>query len=431
MDLKKLSEESITGLLLVFASIVALVWANSSWSETYHAFWETKLTLEVGNFTLAQSLHKWINDGLMALFFFSVGLEIKAELVGGELSSPKKAILPIAAAIGGMIIPALIFTLLNQGGSTAKGWGIPMATDIAFAIVLVSLFKRNVPTSLIVFLTALAVVDDLGAILIIAIFYSDSIDVTVLLVALVGFIILIVGNKLRVRNPFFYLTIGIIGLWYFFLRSGVHATIAGVLIALAVPARTKIDAQTFGNRAKKLLNDFMNACPSGTVLLTKERMDLMTQARKEIFKAETPLQRWDSVIQPINNFFVLPLFALSNAGVVLNAEAFEQLLAPLGTGIVLALCLGKPIGILSFTYLSVKLKIAELPARVNWYQLLSVAALAGIGFTVSLFITELAFDSEKAVQGAKLSVLIASTLAATGGTLLLSKAAKTIPEKQM
>ena len=421
MKNKRISDESKTGYLLLSACFIALVWANSPWADTYKSFWETELAFTAGRFSLTQSLHEWVNNGFMILFFFSVGLEIKGELVGGELNTPRRALLPAAAAIGGILIPALIYSGINYGTETAIGWGVPMATDIAFSVVLLAVFRNKVAPSLVVFLTALAVVDDLGSILVIAIFYSSDTDLLVLSVALGFFLILLVGNSSGIRNPSFYLIIGVAGLWYFFLRSGVHATTAGVLIALSVPARTRINAQTFGKRARRLLDKFINSCASGTVLLTKRQADLMEQAREVMYDAETPLQRWNRVVQPIVNFGVLPLFALSNAGVVLSAESADLIVAPVGLGILLALWLGKPIGILLSTFVLVKLNVVDLPHGATWHQLIGVSALAGIGFTVSLFITELAFTDELTVAGAKLSILVASAIAALTGVILLSR----------
>lgn len=421
MTQKKLSKDSLTGILLLSASAIALIWANSPWAESYKHFWETEMMIEVGSFKLSESLHHWINDGLMALFFFHVGLEIKAELVGGELNSFRKAILPVVAAFGGMFVPVLIFLLVNIASPTAVGWGIPMATDIAFAVVLITAFRNKIAPGLIVFLTALAVVDDLGSILVIATFYSSGTDLMVLSIGLLGFVVLLIGNKLGIRSPRFYIIIGVVGLWYFFLESGVHATIAGVLIALAVPARTKVNGKAFVKDAQKLIDDFDHSCSSGTVLLTHHQTDVLEDLHKCVADAESPLQHWSRVLEPLVNFIVLPLFALSNAGFALGAESFEILFAPVGIGIFLALWLGKPIGIFLSTYLLVKFKIAELPKGATWFQVLGVATLAGIGFTVSLFISELAFEQEMIIEGSKLSVLLASLVAAISGVLLLRR----------
>ncbi|OJJ13953.1 Na+/H+ antiporter NhaA [marine bacterium AO1-C] len=420
----QLSKDSVTGFLLLFATLAALIWANSPWADSYKHFWETELMIEVGSFKLSESLHHWVNDGLMALFFFHVGLEIKAELVGGELNTFRKSILPVAAAFGGMFVPVLIYLLVNIGADTANGWGIPMATDIAFAVVLLAAFKNRVPAGLIVFLTALAVVDDLGSILVIAIFYSSGTDLMVLSVGLIGFLVLLIGNKAGIRKSWFYIVIGVAGLWYFFLKSGVHATIAGVLIALAVPARTRINGKVFAKGAQKILDDFSQTCESGTKLLTHQQTDLLEDLRHEVLDAETPLQHWDRVLEPVVNFIVLPLFALANAGFALSGESFEVLMAPVGIGIFLALWVGKPLGVFASTYLLVKLKVAELPKGANWTQLWGVAALAGIGFTVSLFISELAFKKEAIVEGSKLSILLASVIASVTGIFLLSRLPK-------
>lgn len=424
LKIKRLSKDALTGTLLLSATAIALIWANSPWAETYKHFWETKLMIEVGSFKLSESLHHWVNDGLMALFFFHVGLEIKGELVGGELNTFRKSILPVAAAFGGMLVPVFIYLVINLGADTANGWGIPMATDIAFAVVLLAAFKNRIAPGLIVFLTALAVVDDLGSILVIAIFYSSGTDLAVLSVGLVGFLVLLIGNKAGIRSSWFYVIIGVAGLWYFFLKSGVHATIAGVLIALAVPARTRINGKQFSEDATKLLDDFSQTCDSGTKLLTHQQTDLLEELRKEVLDAETPLQHWDRGLEPLVNFVVLPLFALANAGFALSGESFETFLTPVGLGIFMALWIGKPIGVFLSTYLLVRFKVAELPKDANWIQLWGVAALAGIGFTVSLFISELAFTKEAIVEGSKLSILIASVIASLTGIFLLNKTPK-------
>jgi NhaA family Na+:H+ antiporter len=419
---KFINQETAGGILLIFTTLTALVWANSAFYASYHHLWEEiNVGFAFGDFKLTGSLHHWINDGLMAVFFFTVGLEIKREIIGGELSTLKKASLPIGAALGGMLIPAAIFSLLVMGKPDLQhGWGIPMATDIAFALGLLAMLGKRVNIHLKVFLTALAIADDLGAILVIALFYTDTIAVKELITAALFMLVLVVANRAGVRRTLFYAVVGFSGVWLSFLYSGVHATIAGVLIALTIPARTKIDEETYISKLEKLLKKFRRIHANNHPLLTEEQTHVIADIDKVNDEAQTPLQKLEHFLHPITTYFILPLFALSNAGIRVEKPLSELLFHPLSIAIILGLILGKFIGISLFSRLMVKLKLAVLPEGVRWKQLYGVAMLAGIGFTMSIFIAELAFKDEAMKQIAKVGIMAASLAAAVLGLLWLS-----------
>jgi NhaA family Na+:H+ antiporter len=421
-----INQETSGGILLILATVVALFWANSSFYPAYHHLWyEMKVGFTWGDFKLIGSLHHWINDGLMALFFFTVGLEIKREIIGGELSSMKKASLPIVAALGGMIIPAAVYALvvINKP-ELLHGWGVPMATDIAFALGLLAMLGNRININLKIFLTALAIADDLGAILVIAIFYTETINYTELITAAVFMVVLIVANFAGVRRTLFYAVVGLSGVWLSFLYSGVHATIAGVLIALTIPARTGIDEQTYISKLSRLLQKFRKENPNGNPLLTKEQAHVVEEIDNLNDAAQTPLQKLEHFLHPITTYFILPVFALSNAGVRVEGNILDLVLHPVAIGIILGLVLGKFIGISLFSRLMVKFKWASLPAGVSWKQIYGVTLLAGIGFTMSIFISELAFSDEAFKQIAKVGIMTASLLAAVLGMVWLTLTSK-------
>jgi NhaA family Na+:H+ antiporter len=412
-----INEETGGGLLLIAATIAALIWANSSFYPAYHHLWyELKAGFTWGNFKLIGSLHHWINDGLMALFFFTVGLEIKREIIGGELSSLKKAALPIVAAVGGMLVPAVIYTLvvINKP-ELIHGWGIPMATDIAFALGLLAMLGKRVNIHLKIFLTALAIADDLGAILVIAIFYSDTIAIKELITAVVFLGVLVIANYVGIRRTLFYAIVGLAGVWLSFLYSGVHATIAGVLIALTIPARTKIDEETYIDKLERLLKKFRSSSPNDNPLLTKRQAHLMEEIDEVNDEAQTPLQKLEHALHPVTTYFILPVFALSNAGVRIEGYILHLMLHPVSIAIIIGLVLGKFLGISIFSRLMVRFKLAVLPEGVTWKQLYGTAMLAGIGFTMSIFISELAFHDAALKQIAKVGILSASLIAAIAG----------------
>lgn len=362
------------GILLFICVIISLIIANSPLATSLQNILDYKIGYESESIHLYYSVLLWINDGLMAIFFLLVGLEIKREIVEGELSSPQKASLPILCAIGGAVVPAIIYLGLNAGQTTSSGWGIPMATDIAFALAVINLLGNRIPSSLKIFLAALAIVDDLIAILVIAFFYSSGIEITYLAYAFAGLVVLIMMNRFNVNNPYLYLIPGVF-IWYFVHHSGIHATIAGVLVAMTLPT-----------------NDT---------------------------DVESPLERLEhALVKPVN-FFIIPLFAFANTNITLESEMIYGLTSNLGLGITLGLLLGKPVGILLTSYICSKLKISSLPQGATWSHILGVGLLAGIGFTMSIFIAILSFDSPLYVSEAKLSILITSLAAGVAGYFVL------------
>lgn len=390
----------------------------------FHHFWETPFSLGIGDFQLSKTLHHWINDGLMAVFFFVVGLELKREIVGGELSQPKNAILPIMAALGGMLFPALLFLAFNSTGEASNGWGIPMATDIAFALGVLYLLGDRVPLQVKIFLTVLAIADDIGAVLVIAFFYTSSIDFDSLLVGGIFMAVLIFGNIIGIRSTLFYGIIGICGLWLAFLMSGVHATIAAVLAAFTIPANPKLTEKEFLNNLDFLHKEFKNSKPNDNPTITNEQLHILEEIRDYSKKALTPLQRLEHTMHPLVAFLIMPIFALCNAGVTINASMFNEGISMVTLGVMVGLLFGKLIGVLGFTWLFTKMKWAKLPNELTLLHILGIGFLASIGFTMSLFITELAFEDAQLIKEAKLGVLIASILASFLGYFTMQKAAK-------
>jgi NhaA family Na+:H+ antiporter len=413
-------QEFTGGIVLFVSVVVAIVWANSAWSDSYHHLWETKFSLSFAGKTLDYPLHIWINDGLMALFFFVIGLELKREFRVGELSTAKKAALPMVAALGGMLVPALIFTLINWNEPTQKGWGIPMATDIAFALALLSLAGKRIPLSVKVFLSALAVADDLGAVLVIAFFYTAQISFLPLLIAGLFLLALALGNYLGVRSMAFYLVLGI-AVWIGFLFSGVHATIAGVLVAFMIPARTKIDEKEFVAKAQNYVSEFEHAIPLKGDLTKEEQHEIIQDIKSLCKDAETPLQKLENNLHPWVAFVIMPLFALANAGMVVNGNFFSSLMNPVSIGVIAGLILGKFIGVFSFTWLMVRFKVAELPEKANWTHVIGVSVLAGVGFTMSLFVTGLAFSDMEIIDQSKYGILTASVVCGVAGVFILKR----------
>lgn len=402
-----------------------MTWANID-QESHHAFWETDLSFGLGSFSITESVHVWINDALMAIFFFGVGLEIKRELLGGELSSPRKAILPVAAAFGGMVVPAVIYLFFNANSDAARGWGIPMATDIAFSIGILSLLGNRVPLSLKVFLTALAIVDDIGGVLVIALFYTSDISGMDLIHGAFFLGLLILGNMLGVRNQAFYSIISIGGLWLAFFFSGIHPTIAGILAAFAIPGRVKLNEDLFLENLQTLTQLFRSSRPINGSFISENQLEILETIKEVANDAETPLQKVEYSLNPFISFVVLPLFALANTGIHLHGGVWEILLHPASIGIGAGLIVGKFVGIIGMSKLMVRSGFAELPAGVSWNHLYGVALLAGVGFTMSLFITELAFTDERLIYVAKIGILIASLLAGISGFIYL----RAIPKKE-
>ncbi len=413
-------------VLLLAATVVAVAWANSPWAGFYHHWLHTKLALSIGPFGLNKTVSHWINDGLMGIFFFVVGLEIKRELLAGELATPRKAALPVLAAVGGMVVPALVYFAFNGDGELARGWGIPMATDIAFALGILAVLP--VPLSLKIFLTALAIVDDIGAIVVVAIFYTDSIAPGSLLIGALLLGVSLSANVIGVRNPIIYFLIGC-AIWVAFYKSGVHATLAGVLMAFTIPARTVINAQQLHDRTRALLKQLRDTgLPAERRLLTNRQHHIVLSMEQLTEHATAPLQELEHALMPFVTFAILPLFALTNAGVRLESEALYLLAEPMSLGIILGLVVGKPLGVWLFAWAGVKLRIAELPKGINFFQVASVGCLAGIGFTMSLFIATLAFDEVALVETAKTAVLAGSLLATLIGSGILLLVANPGPE---
>lgn len=415
--LRFLKIESSGGILLILATITALIVANSGWADYYESFWKQDFTIGAETFKLTKPIILWINDGLMAIFFFLVGLEIKRELIAGELSSPKKAALPIIAAIGGMIVPAGLFYIFNHGGQGMEGWGIPMATDIAFSLGVLSLLGKRVPLALKVFLVAFAIVDDIGAILVIAIFYSSQIHWILLFIALGLLVVLFVFNATNIRFLPLYMVIGWI-IWYLFLKSGIHPTIAGVLIAFSIPSNRKIKLKDFTFRMNKHLEDFCVEPCNDSMTLNHKQLASIDNMQSQIDKVQSPLQQLEHNLHSFVTYFVMPLFAFANAGVVLTGiglSSFETLTLSISGSLIF----GKIIGILLFSYVTVKLGISALPDNIKWSHILGAGMLGGIGFTMSLFISNLAYDSIILINQAKLGILIGSVVAALLGFVYL------------
>lgn len=416
-----IKNESAGGIVLFFAVLIAMIWANSPWHETYHMVWDKNFTISFGEFKLDYNLHHWINDGLMAMFFFVVGLELKREITVGQLSSIKQSILPIAAAAAGMLTPALIYLIFNGGTTGAKGWGIPTATDIAFALGVLSLAGNRVPLSIKVFLTALAVVDDLGAVIVIALFYTSKINMFNLMLGALFLAILFLGNYLKIRNTYFYAIFGIGGLWLAFLFSGVHSTIAGVLAAFTIPMRTSIDEMAFSSKLRTLIDEFDKDDNQNIYLLSNRQVQIIDNINELTLQVSSPLQKLEHNLHSLVAFVVMPIFALANAGVHIDFSHVPELIfAPISLGVILGLFLGKFIGIFSICWLMVKLKLAKLPDKATWGHMAGVSLLAGIGFTMSMFIAELAFKNNTLyIEEAKIGIMLASVLAGIAGIIVL------------
>jgi NhaA family Na+:H+ antiporter len=414
--------ESASGLVLLACTAVALFWANSPWADSYEHLWETPLTVQLGPLTAHSTLHHLINDGLMAVFFFLVGLEIKREMLAGELASVRQATLPIAAAAGGMVVPALLYASLNAGTAGEPGWGVPMATDIAFALGVLALLGNRVPVGVRVFLAALAIVDDIGAVLVIAVFYSGGIAWDAFLFAGALVLLAIGANIAGVRRPWAYAAIGIV-LWGAVLSSGIHATIAGVLLAMTIPARTRIDEARFLRRARGALSRFEIAHePGASPLRDPEHQAAVQQLERLADQLQPPLLRLEHGLHGIVAFGIMPIFALANAGVPLGLTQLEGGSSSVALGIAIGLVAGKPIGITLFAWVAVHLGAASLPHGVIWRSILGAGLLGGIGFTMALFIAGLAFASEPGLLvAAKLGILGASLIAGLAGWLVLRR----------
>ncbi len=414
--------ETVGGLVLLLFGFAALALANSPLAKAYEHLWDTSLTVGIVDHSLSLTFHQWINDGLMAVFFLLVGLEIKRELLAGELSSPKQAALPIACAIGGMIVPAAFYWIFNMSGPSARGWGIPMATDIAFALGALSLIAPRAPIGAKVFLVALAIVDDMGAVFVIALFYSNAIAWGALGGAALMLLVLIGFNVMGVRHLWPYLLAGLV-LWYFVHESGIHATVAGVLLAFTIPTHTRINAGEFSREARALLDRFERTETGDLVVLTsKGQQETLFALEHASVGVTAPILRLEHALHNFSAFVVMPLFAFANAGVRIGGPIEH---AEIALGVLVGLIIGKPLGITAAAFVTVKAGIAKLPDGVRWASLLGYAFLAGIGFTMSLFIAMLAFDDAAPVGAAKIGILAGSLLAGIIATIIL----KTIGRK--
>lgn len=424
-------QEKSGAIILFFSVIIALIFANSSMADTYKEVLSKTFAFSFnGNTYLEYDLLHWINDGLMAIFFFVVGLELKKEIVAGELSSPKKAMMPIVSAIGGMVIPASIYLLLNSNSGTEHGWGIPMATDIAFALGILMFLGDKVPVSLKIFLLALAIVDDLGAILVIAFFYSSDISFLNLIIGMAFLGAMFIGNKMGVRSTLFYAVLGIGGLWTAFLLSGVHATIAAVLAAFMIPADSRISEKDYVEDIKEKLKAFAAIDPDDKVpVLKEEQINILKKIQESTKLASTPMQNLTNIISPISTFIVLPIFAIANAGVSFDVEMSTLFSTNIAVGVGLGLVLGKILGIFGFAFILVKLGLGSLPTGMSLKNLFGIALLAAIGFTMSIFIASLAFTEQLHIDQAKIGIFAGSIIGGVAGYIYLSLISKPLIEQ--
>lgn len=419
-------KEASSSIVLMVVTSVAFLWANSPYWETYELFWETHVSLSAGAFAITKTVREWIDEGLMAVFFLIVGLEIKREVMVGELASVRQALLPVGAAIGGMLFPALIFAAFNRGEVTAGGWGIPMATDIAFALGALFVFGRRIPLGLRVFLSALAIADDLGAVLVIALFYTKELSVPHLLLSLVAVFLMAVANYLWIRKTLVYALLGI-ALWFFMLESGLHATVAGVVVAMFIPARGKYDTDKFMQEVSTSLGQFQ--CPVDgcgySILLNQQHLNVVQSIELACHEVETPLQRLVHALHPWVAFLIVPLFAFANAGLTVTAiDVVEAVTFPLTIGVACGLFLGKPLGILLFSAIFVRARLASLPVGVTWPHIAGAGLLGGLGFTMSLFIAGLSFEDPAFLDYAKLGILAGSLMSGMAGMAVLHVVAR-------
>lgn len=409
--------ESSSGILLFLTTVVALIWANSSFSDSYYNLWNYKIGFTSEDFELNKPLILWINDGLMAIFFFLIGLEIKREFLIGELNSLKKIAFPLFGAIGGMLVPVLFFVILNKNPETLNGWGIPMATDIAFSLAILKTLGNRVPLSLKVFLTAFAIVDDLGAVLVIALFYSGSLKLVLLGIAIILLIVLYILAYKGFYSKYLMLSLGIV-VWVLFLKAGIHPTLAGILLAFSVPISQKIKTDDFIETLNAITNNIKQASELKKPILSNEQIEEIDDLQDWTDKYQSPLQRLEHNLHDWVAYFIIPIFALANAGVALNSDI--PLDWALALNIAIALILGKSIGISFIVFLAKKLRLIDIPSDIKPIQIIGVSFLAGIGFTMAIFIASLAFnDTPQYIDSAKIGILIGSVIAAIIGFIIL------------
>jgi len=419
--------QTTTGVILMIMTIVALILANTPLTDMYTHFFHTRIDLNIGSWQLSHSIHHWINDGLMGIFFFVIGLEIKREILVGELSNIKVAILPILAAIGGMLFPALIYFSINSGGEGASGWGIPMATDIAFAISALVLLGKRVPAALVTFLVALAIVDDLGAVLVIALFYTEQIHMIPLTLSGISFLILVAFNRFGIHMILPYFIVGLF-MWFFMLESGVHATIAGVIAAMTIPSKPKQTPLDFTTHTKNLIEEYDNYPVATDNMMHEKQKAILINIKDRINAVGTPASRLEHDLHLPVALIVIPLFALANAGISIDFNSIgSTIMEPVSLGIIAGLIFGKVIGIFGVSWLAIKLKIAKLPQNSTMSQIFGVAFLGGIGFTMSIFVADLAFlNTPELIFQAKVGILAASLFAGLFGFFWLKYIAKRI-----
>ncbi|EGV42058.1 Na+/H+ antiporter NhaA [Bizionia argentinensis JUB59] len=409
--------ESFSGILLLLATITAIVWANSGFAGSYQALWQYELGIVTDSFEFKKPLILWVNDGLMAIFFFLIGLEIKRELIIGELNSMKKLAFPLFGALGGMIVPVLFFILLNENPETLKGWGIPMATDIAFSLAVLNVLGNRVPLSLKIFLTAFAIVDDIGAVLVIAVFYSGTINLTLLLIAALLLGLVYYLSYKGQYSPIFLFIVAC-AVWVLFLKSGIHPTVAGILLAFSVPVRQKIQTEAFLNNLEVVYENMKKADVLNEPILSKQQLAQIGSLDNWSKKFKSPLQLLEHKLHGWVAYLVIPVFALANAGVMISSDVEIDL--ALTVHIIIALVLGKGIGIPLIVFVAKKLKIITVPDSITKMQIIGVSFLAGIGFTMAIFITSLAFmTTPQYIDSAKIGILIASVIAAISGYIIL------------
>jgi len=419
--------QTTSGVLLMICAVVALYIANSQWNVAYHHFLELQLTIGIEGFQLSKTIHHWINDGLMAIFFFVIGLELKREFMAGELANPKQALLPIFAAAGGMLVPVIIYISINPDGPALNGWGVPMATDIAFALGTLALLGSRIPKSLLTFLVALSIVDDLGAVMVIALFYTDTLNVNALLLAAILLVILMAFNRGGIRRPLPYLLVGVI-LWIAMLQSGVHATVAGILLAFTIPMRPKYDPKPFLAHINDLVEQIKQSYSRESNLVKNDEMRAKVRALGEgVQLVQAPAQILEHKIHLPSAYLIIPIFALANAGIPIDWASLNSIIThPVSAGIVLGLFAGKLIGIAGFCWIGLKLRLASLPPDMNFKHIIGVGLMGGIGFTMSIFIAELGFAHHADdLLMAKSGVLIGSALAGVSGFLWLYFTTKT------
>lgn len=413
--------QTTSGILLMLCAVTALYIANSQWSTAYHHILELPFTIGFPGFELSKSLHHWINDGLMAMFFFVIGLELKREILVGELADPKQAILPIVAAIGGMVVPVLIYISINPTGHTFDGWGIPMATDIAFALGALALLGKRIPKTLLTFLVALAIVDDLGAVMVIAVFYTETISIPALITAFILLLLLISLNLGGIRRPLPYVLLGII-LWIAMLKSGVHATLAGIFLAFTIPMRPKYEPARFLAHINEMVAQIKQAYQHEENIIKNGELRTRVQALGEgVHLVQAPAQLMERTMHLPSAYIIIPVFSLANAGVPIDWSSLSSIIThPVSMGITAGLVLGKLLGIAGFSWIAIKLGLTSLPNDLNFKHIVGVALMGGIGFTMSIFIAELGFaHSPDDLLMAKTGILFASLLAGISGFLWL------------